>query len=130
VYSGSGYVPPSEGTWFYNGATKSLASRTTINYVSFYLGPRRQAGLYNNVIATHFYVSSDNYKGGQPHLVNGPYSINIAPGWGGGWIGLPASFGTSLKSGGSITIAGDPYIGFTAGSASPSSGALKIGWTD
>lgn len=129
VYSGSGYVPPSRGTWFYGGATKSLALRHTITRVQFYLGARRPAGSYNNVVQAHFYYSTDNGKGGEPNITGSAYNLNIAPGWGGGWITLPTSFGTSLKNGGSITIAGDPYIGFQAGSAQPSSGALKISWS-
>lgn len=129
VYSGSGYVPPSRGTWFYNGATKSLANRPVIKRVQFYLGTRQAAGSYNSIVQVHFYVSSDNYKGGQPNLISSVYNLNVAPGFPGGWIDLPVSFGTLLKSGGSITISGDPYVGFMAGSAQPASGALKIDWS-
>lgn len=129
TYSGSGYVPPSSGNWFYGGATKALADKTNIDRVRFYLGSRRQAGSYNSTVTVHFYVHNANVRGsGEPARISGPFNINVAPYWGGGWIDLPVSVGTTLKSGGGISIAGDPYVGFTAGAAQPAAGTLYVNW--
>lgn len=128
VYSGSGYVPPSSGHWFYNGATKSLAGKT-ITDVKFYLPARRQAGNYNSTATVHFYRHSSNTKGSSvPSVTVGPYNVNVAAHWGGGYIDLPNSFGDALKAGGGITISGDPYVGFTGISGASNSGHLKIAW--
>lgn len=129
VYSGSGYVPPSSGHWFYNGATKGLADKGTITSVKFYLPARKQAGNYNATAAVKFYRHSTNVKGsGVPVLTTGPHTVNVAPGWGGGYITLPQSFGVALKGGGGISISGDPYVGFTGISGAANSGHLIITW--
>jgi hypothetical protein len=129
VYSGSGYVPPSTGHWFYNGATRGLADKTNIGQVRFYLGARQRAGNYNAAATVHFYRHNNDSRGGNPGLTAGPHDISIPAGWGGGWVTLPQSFGVALKGGGGISIAGDPYVGFTAGSAQPNSGYLEIDWS-
>ncbi|WIC89092.1 hypothetical protein SEA_OTTAWA_46 [Arthrobacter phage Ottawa] len=129
VYSGSGYVPPSSGHWFYNGATRGLSDKGTITSVRFYLPARRQAGAYNATAAVKFYRHNHNSKGASvPGLTTGPHTVNVAPGWGGGYISLPASFGTALKAGGGISISGDPYVGFTGISGAANSGHLVITW--
>ena len=129
VYSGSGYVPPSTGHWFYGGATRGLADKTTITKVRFFLGARRQAGAYNNAATVHFYRHNNDNRAGEPGRTHGPHDISIPPYWGGGWVELPASFGEALKGGGGISIAGDPYVGFASGSMQPDSGTLSIDWS-
>lgn len=129
TYSGSGYVPPSSGNWFYGGATRALADKTTITRVRFYLGSRRRAGAYNSAATVHFYVHNANVRGsGEPARISGPFDKTVAAGWGGGYIDLPVSVGTDLKSGGGISIAGDPYVGFTAGAQQPAAGTLLVNW--
>jgi hypothetical protein len=129
-YSGSGYVPPSSGSWFYSGATAGLADKTNITQVRFWLGARKAAGSYNSAATVHFYRHSHNNRGGtEPSRTHGPHDISIPAGWGGGFVTLPQSFGVALKGGGGISIAGDPYVGFTAGSAQPNSGYLEIDWS-
>lgn len=129
VYSGSGYVPPSSGHWFYNGATRGLADKTNIGEVRFYLGPRQRAGSYNSAATVHFYRHDNDSRAGGPGLSHGPHDISIPAGWGGGWVTLPQSFAVALKGGGGISIAGDPYVGFASGGASPLSGTLSIDWS-
>lgn len=129
VYSGSGYVPPSTGHWFYNGATRGLADKTNIGEVRFYLGARQRAGSYNSAATVHFYRHDNDSKAGEPGRTHGPHDISIPAGWGGGWLTLPQSFGVALKGGGGISIAGDPYVGFVSGAASPLSGTLSIDWS-
>ncbi len=129
VYSGSGYVPPSTGHWFYNGATRGLADKTNIGQVRFYLGARQRAGSYNSAATVHFYRHNNDNRAGAPGLTAGPHDISIPAGWGGGWVTLPQSFGVALKGGGGISISGDPYVGFVSGAASPLSGTLSIDWS-
>lgn len=128
VYSGSGYVPPSSGHWFYSNTTTALADRT-ITALRMWLGPRQRAGAYNSAAMIHLYRHTSASKGGEPTRTHGPYDISIPAGWGGGWIPLPASFGDALKGGGGISIVGDPYVGFLSGSASPASGTLSADWS-
>ncbi len=129
VYSGSGYVPPSTGHWFYHGATRGLADKTNLGEVRFYLGARQRAGNYNAAATVHFYRHDNDARAGEPNRTHGPHDISIPAGWGGGWVTLPQSFGVALKGGGGISIAGDPYVGFASGAASPLSGTLSIDWS-
>lgn len=129
VYSGSGYVPPSSGHWFYANATQSLADKST-GATRLYLGARQRAGSYNSAVTVHFYRHTAASKGGsEPGRTHGPWDVSIPAGWGGGWIGLPASFGEALKGGGGISIVGDPYVGFASGAADPASGTLSVDWS-
>lgn len=128
-YSGSGYVPPSSGNWLYGGATRGLGDKGTITRVQFYLAARKQAGNYNSAATVHFYRHTSDSKGGaEPSRTHGPHDVSIPAGWGGGYIDLPASFGEALKGGGGISIAGDPYVGFTGLSGAGNSGHLAIDW--
>lgn len=130
VYSGSGYVPRSTGSWFYGGSTRGLADKTNITAVRFFLGARKNAGSYNSPATVHFYRHNNDVRGGgEPARTDGPYDISIPAGWGGGWLTLPQSFGVALKGGGGISIAGDPYVGFASGGAQPDSGTLSIDWS-
>lgn len=128
VYSGSGYVPPSSGHWFYGNATTALADKN-IGALRMYLGPRQRAGAYNSAATVHFYRHTSPGKAGEPARTHGPHDVSIPAGWGGGWIGLPASFGDALKGGGGISIVGDPYVGFASGAAAPDSGTLSADWS-
>jgi hypothetical protein len=128
-YSGSGYVPPSSGHWFYNNATTALADKTT-GAIRMYLGARKNAGAYNSPATVHFYRHTSGSKGSsQPATTHGPHDVVIPAGWGGGWIGLHESFATALKGGGGISIVGDPYVGFVSGAAAPASGTLSVDWS-
>ncbi|ASR83947.1 hypothetical protein SEA_SHROOMS_68 [Arthrobacter phage Shrooms] len=129
-YSGSGYVPSSSGNWFYSGATRALSDKTNILAVRFYLGARRAAGAYNSPATVHIWRHShDIRQGTEPTRTLGPTDVVIPAGWGGGFLTLPQSVGVALKGGGGISIAGDPYVGFTSGSAQPNSGYLEIDWS-
>lgn len=129
-FTGSGYIPPSSGNWFYGGATLGLADKTNITKVQFWLGSRRPAGSWNAPVTVHFYVHNANSRGGgEPSRISGPFDVTVAAHWPGGWVTLPTSVGTSLKSGGGLSIAGDPYAGFTSGPAEPNAGSLYIDWS-
>lgn len=130
TYSGSGYVPRSTGSWFYNGGTLGLADKTTINAIRFFLGPRRNGGAYNSAATVHFYTHNAVSRGaGEPTRIDGPFDVSIPAGWGGDWVALPGSFAATLKAGGGISIAGDPYVGFTGVGENGNAGALSIDWS-
>lgn len=130
TYSGSGYVPRSTAAWFYNGGTLGLADKTTINTIRFFLGARRSSGNYNSPATIHFYTHNSQSRGGaEPTRVDGPYDVTIPAGWGGDWITLPASFAATIKAGGGVSLAGDPYVGFTGVGENGSAGALSIDWS-
>lgn len=127
---GDGYVPESEGYWFYNGGTLGLASKTTLTRIGFWIPPRMQAGAYNNTQTLHIYTHNASYKGGgEPSRVDGPFDVAIPPYFGGGWVNLPTSFAGTLKAGGGIAIAGDPYIVMQGVGRNGQSGALSVDWS-
>jgi hypothetical protein len=127
VYSGSGYVPPSTGSWFYNGGTYAFNGKT-ITSAQFYLPARRQAGSYNSGVTIHLWSHSSPYRGGEPTRY-AETDVYVPPYFGGGWINLPSSFFGVLFSGGGISIAGDPYVGFTGVGENGNSGALSVNWS-
>jgi hypothetical protein len=129
VYSGSGYVPVSTGSWFYNGGTLGLANKT-ISAIRFWLPPRRQAGAYNSAATIHLYAHTSVSRGStEPSRAAGPFDFSVPAGWGGDWITLPLSFAATIQAGGGISIAGDPYAGFTGVGENGSSGALSVDWS-
>lgn len=130
TYSGSGYVPRSTGAYFYNGGTLGLADKTTLTAIRFYLGPRRSSGNYNQAATVHFYThNAQSRGGGEPTRIDGPFDVSIPAGWGGDWITLPGSFAATLKAGGGVSLAGDPYVGFTGVGENGNAGALSIDWS-
>lgn len=130
TYSGSGYVPRSTASWFYNGGTLGLADKTNINAIRFWLGPRRNGGNYNVAATVHFYAhNAQSRGGGEPTRVVGPFDVTIPAGWGGDWVALPTSFAATLKAGGGVSLAGDPYVGFTGVGENGNAGALSIDWS-
>jgi hypothetical protein len=130
TYSGSGYVPRSTAAWFYNGGTNGLADKTNIGAIRFYLAARRNSGAYNSTATVHFYAHNAQSRGaGEPARVAGPYDLNVAAGWGGGWVTLPQSFAAALQAGGGVSLAGDPYVGFTGVGENGNAGALSIDWS-
>jgi hypothetical protein len=127
---GSGYIPVSSGNWFYNDTTKSLTDKTNINKVQVILGPRLQVGNWNSAATVHFYTHSASFRGsGEPTRTTGPHNVSIAAGFPGGAVDLPLSVGTTLKSGGGLSIYGDPHVGFAAGSKAADAGTLLIDWS-
>lgn len=130
VYTGSGWAPTDTGSWFYSGATKQLSGRTITGF-AFYLSSRRPAGDYNQVAPLNFYRTTDNYQGsGDTNRVEGPYTINVAPNFPGGWIELPTDWGQQLATiGGGISIAGEPYVGITGVGLDAQSGQTSFNWT-
>jgi hypothetical protein len=127
VYSGSGYVPPSTGAWFYNGGTSAFSGKKILG-AQFFLPARRQAGSYNSVVTIHLYAHGSSYRGGEPTRY-AEYDVTVPPYFGGGWINLPSSFFAVLFGGGGISIAGDPYVGFTGVGENGNSGALSVNWS-
>lgn len=129
VYSGSGYVPVSTGAWFYNGGTQGLSGKT-ISAIRFFLPARRSAGAYNSPATVHFYAHTSISRGGtEPSRAVGPFDVSIPAGWGGDWVALPLSFAATLQAGGGISLAGDPYVGFTGVGETGNSGALSVDWS-
>ncbi|GAA1051411.1 hypothetical protein [Arthrobacter russicus] len=129
IYQGSYGAGPLYGAWFYSGSPRELAGRT-INRVQFTLGARRTVGSYNSPVAVHFYGhTSPTRPGADVARVAGPFDVTIPPGWAGGVVDLPTSFGAALQSGGGISITGEPYAGFLGRYQSPSSGTLSLDWT-
>jgi hypothetical protein len=129
VYQGTYGGSTTYGSWFYNGATKQLAG-ATIGKVLFRVPKRRAVGSYNTAGTLHVYVhSSDTRPGGDVARISGPYDISIPANFQGDFKELPVTVGNLLKSGGGISIAGDPYMGFVGKAEDPSSGQLIIPWS-
>jgi hypothetical protein len=131
TYTGSGNIPTSSGNWFYNGMTRALSDKTNINRVQFWLGSRKSAGNWSAPTTVYFYTHSSDTRPStlEPTRTSGPFPVAIPGGFAGGWLDLPTSVGTSLQSGGGLSIYGDPYAGFTSGPAEPNAGSLLIDWS-
>jgi hypothetical protein len=129
VYSGSGYIPPSTGAWFYGGDTAGLAGKT-ITALRLYLPARLNAGAYETAQNVNIYAHTSKARGTtEPSRVAGPVTVSVPIQWGGGWVPLDGSFATALQGGGGISIAGDPCIGFAGVEASGDSGAISADWS-
>lgn len=129
VYQGSNSGYTTYGAWFYNGATKQLAG-ATIDRVRIHIPKRLNVGSYNSAGLLHVYVhGSDGRPGGDVARTSGPYDLTVPPNWQGGWFELPTTVGDSLKSGGGISVSGEPYMGFVGKSGDPSSGQILANWT-
>jgi hypothetical protein len=129
VYTGSGYAPSCSGSWWYNGGTWGLGDKPNITRIQFWLPPRRAAGGHATANLP-IYAHDQAYRGSaEPARVAGPHNVAVPYGWGGGWIDLPLSFAGPLKGGGGISIAGDPYQGYTGVAEHGNSGALSVDWS-
>lgn len=129
VYQGSYSGHTMYGSWFYNGATRQLAG-ATIDRVRFRAPKRLSVGSYNAAGTMHVYVhGSDTRPGGDVARISGPYDISIPAHWQGDFVDLPPTAGDALKSGGGISIAGEPYMGLAGKAEDPSSGQLILNWS-
>lgn len=130
VYQGTYGSATTYGAWFYNGATKQLTGATISGQVKLRIPRRLSVGDNNSDATIHVYVhTSDNRPGGDVSRVAGPYDFTIPANYQGGWVYLPAEVGAQLAaSGGGISIAGNPYMGFVGKAEDPASGQLIIPW--
>ena len=132
VYQGGGsYGGPVYGAWWYGGATSQMNDGRTITGIDFTVPRRRPVGSYNSVITLHIYAHNSARRPGQfsdVTRVAGPFNWNVNPWTGSFVVPLPSSFFGAIKSGGGISIAGEPYAGFDGRAADPSSGKLRIYW--
>lgn len=117
------------GAWFYGTAPSSLGGRT-LTGARVYLPARRRMGSYNDAVVIHLYAhTSASRPGGDVSRVVGPHDITLPPGWGGGWVDIPASLAAQVVAGGGLGIAGNPYAGLDGRGDNPQSGAVQIDWT-
>lgn len=124
-YGGVSYA----GAWFYGTAPSSLAGRT-IAGARVYLPARRRMGDYNAAATIRLYAhTSASRPGGDVSRVVGPHNVTLPPGWGGGWVDIPASLAAQIVAGGGLGIAGNPYAGLDGRGDDPQSGAVQIDWT-
>lgn len=129
VYTGFRYGYTLTGAWFY-GAPKPELQGKTITRIRFRVPPRLDAGNHNDPATIHFYAhTSGSRPGGDVNRVTGPHDIVVAAKSPGGDIDLPLSFAPALVAGGGISIAGDPYAGFSSRLDDPESGKLLINWS-
>lgn len=130
VYTGSlsGYTMT--GAWFYGAPKPELAGRT-VNRIQFKVPARLPGvGSYNSAVTIHFYAHTSGARpGGDVARTVGPFDVSIPAGWGGGLIDLPLSFAPALAAGGGVSIAGDPYAGFSSRLKDPESGKLIFDWS-
>jgi hypothetical protein len=131
VYTGTQSGTTITGAWFYGAARPELAGKT-IKRVRFYL-PARLAGVgsYNDPVTVNIYAHTSGARpGGDVARVAGPHTITIPAGFGGVFVDLdPAVFGPHLASGGGISIAGGPYVGFISRLENPEAGKTIIDWS-
>lgn len=110
------------GMWFYGTKLPdTIPSGAVILSVEIYVSLAQKFGANPN-FATHVYA-------GKPGGVAGFSSGNTPTAVANGWIGLPVSFGNSLKAGGGSRGVGCNQGGFNKFSslaADPQSGALRI----
>jgi hypothetical protein len=131
VATGSGNIPASTASWFYNGGTLGLANRT-ITALQMWVPARLVTSQANNSsgvtisIWTHNALSRGTTE---PSRIDGPSSFTVYPGWAGGWVPLPLSFAATIQAGGGLSIAGDPYIVLAGVGRSGDSGALLADWS-
>lgn len=130
VYQGgAAYGGPTYGAWFYSGSPAELTGRT-ITRVQFKVPARRNVGSYNSSVVINVYAhTSANRPGGDVTRTTGPYNVTVLPGFGGGYVDLPTTFGPVLAAGGGISIAGEPYAGFLGRNSQPDSGNIVLDWT-
>lgn len=129
VYQGSYGSGQVYGAWFYAGSTAQLAGKN-ITRIRLKLGSRRATGASSSPVTVHVYAhTSANKPGGDVSRTVGPYDITAQPGQGITEYDLPLSFAAVLLAGGGISIAGDPYAGFTGRNSQPESGLLTLDWS-
>lgn len=125
-YGGS---PAFTGAWFYGTAPSGLAG-TSISRLQIWIAPRVRMGDYNNAAPLHLYVHTSTARpAGDVSRVAGPADFLVPPGFGGGWVDLPAGWGPIIVAGGGIGIAGGPYVGITGRAGHPQSGAVRLDWS-
>jgi hypothetical protein len=132
VYQGDGsaWGGPSTnaGSWFY-GANASQLQGATITGVEFNLPARKSAGSSGSPATVHLYLhNSPTRPGGDVTRVAGPVDVVVQPNSRGGFVSLPAGWGSTLIAGGGISITGNPYLGLSGRGEQPDSGQLKLSW--
>ena len=45
------------------------------------------------------------------------------------WVTLPLAWASILKAGGGVSLAGEPYVGYTGRIQDPESGRIEMDWT-
>ena len=134
VFQGDGSpwgAPPSNsGSWFYGSGAGQLVGATVTDGIKFRLPARKSGGASSAAATVHIHLhTSPTRPGGDVTRIAGPVDVAIPPGYGGGWLGLPVSWGPDLVAGGGISITGSPYMGFKGRSEDPESGQLILPWT-
>lgn len=129
-----GSAPENRGIWFHGNGAGQLAGATTTR-VQIWLGARlNNIGNYNAAATFSFYLSTSNSPAADFSRVAGPHNVSIPARWGGGWVDLPAGWGSALAATGGGIALGDSaatvnYAGAVGIDRDPQSGLLAIDWT-
>jgi len=129
VYTGTWSGVTLTGAWFYGAPRPELAGKK-VTRVQFRLPARIGGAGSAGAVTVHFYAhTSQSRPAGDVARTVGPFDFTVPAGWVGGYIDLPTTFGPVLAAGGGISIAGEPYAGFTSRLKDPEAGKLLIDWT-
>lgn len=129
VYSGFWAGQTLTGSWFY-GAPRPALQGKTITAIKFWIPAREPVGSNNAAATIHIYAHTSSARpGGDVARVVGPFDVVVDPGFQGGYVNLPLTFGPTLAAGGGISIAGDPYVGFLSRLKDPQVGKLIMDWS-
>lgn len=128
VYTGTWGGQTVTGAWFY-GAKKPILTGKTITRARIRLPQRLNVGASGDATVHLYAHTSSNQPGGDVNRTQGPFNVTLRQGHPPNWATLPSSFHSVLASGGGISIAGDPYMGFAGRLDDPQSGKITLDWS-
>ena len=128
LYSGTWYGSTVTSAWFYGDSFTGLGNKT-IAAIRFRLPKRLNVGASGNATIHLYLHTSKTQPGGDVARTLGPFNVAVTHEQGARFINLPLSWAAILKSGGGISLAGEPYVGYTGRIQDPESGRIEMDWT-
>ncbi|MFC8037819.1 hypothetical protein ACFUOZ_00500 [Paenarthrobacter sp. NPDC057355] len=135
VYSGSygGYTLT--GSFFY-GAPRPALQGKTVTAIRFRVPQRLAVGSYNSGATIHLYAHTSQARpAGDVNRVAGPFDISVVAGQQPSWVNIPNAhpafngIAATLAAGGGVSLAGDPYTGWTSRLSDPLAGQIELDWS-
>lgn len=128
LYSGTWYGNTVTSAWFYGDAFTSLGSKT-ISEIRFRLPARLNVGASGSATIHLYLHTSKAQPGGDVTRTLGPFNVTVTQSQGARWIVLPLAWAAGIKAGYGISLAGEPYVGYTGRIKDPESGRIEMDWT-